>query len=52
MHHIDHISGTQMKTGTRDILVRVRMRIREAHKHMDPTDQDPEHGYIYIILQR
>jgi hypothetical protein len=26
-------------------------RIREALKHMDPKDPDPEHWYIYIILQ-
>jgi hypothetical protein len=29
---------------------RIRMRNREAQKHKDPTD--PEHWYIYIILQR
>jgi hypothetical protein len=23
----------------------VRMRIREAQKHMDPTDPDPQHCY-------
>jgi hypothetical protein len=32
----------------RDILVQIRMRIREGQKH---TDLDQEHGYIYIILQ-
>jgi hypothetical protein len=39
----------------RDILVRIRMRIREAQKHTDPTDPDDpdlEHWCIYIILQR
>ncbi len=32
----------------------IRMRIREAQKHTDPTGLDPdsEHWYIYIILQR
>ncbi len=28
----------------------IQMRILEAQKHTDPTD--PEHWYIYIILQR
>ncbi len=38
----------------RDMLVRIRMRIREAQKHTDPADPDPdpEHWYIDIILQR
>ncbi len=39
-----------------DILVRLRMRIREALNHTNPTDPDPdvdpEHWYNYIILQR
>jgi hypothetical protein len=26
------------------------MRIREAQKHSDPADSDPEHWYIYITL--
>ncbi len=34
---------------------RIRMQIREAQKHTDPTDSDQdavsEHWYIYIILQ-
>ncbi len=34
----------------RDMLVRIRMRIREAQKLMDPMD--PEQRYIYIIFQR
>jgi hypothetical protein len=40
--------------GIRDILVRIRMRIQEAQKHMDPTDPDAYsgHWHIYIILQR
>jgi hypothetical protein len=29
---------------------RIKMRIQEGQKHTDPTD--PEHWYIYIILQR
>jgi hypothetical protein len=31
---------------------RIRMRLREAQKQRDPTDPDPEHWCIYIILQR
>ncbi len=36
----------------RDILVRIRMRIREVQKHSDPIDLDPEYWYIYIIPPR
>ncbi len=25
---------------------RIRVRIREAQKHMDPTDPDPQHWFI------
>jgi hypothetical protein len=35
-------------------LTNVRMRIREAQKHTNPTDPDPdaEHWHIFIFLQR
>jgi hypothetical protein len=28
----------------------IRMRIREAQKHMDPTDPDPQHCYHSTII--
>jgi hypothetical protein len=47
------ISHLKQCCGIRDILVWIRMRIREAQKHTDPDlDPDPEHWYIYIILLR
>ncbi len=29
-----------------------RIRIREAQKHIDPTDPDPQHSKIFNLLSR